>query len=101
MESTNCKNDCTVSFSDEKKSDNDDILQLNAKLDRIEKLLNNDILQNCNRMSNHIDFIERIYDYIKVPLFYITNKVQSITSWNKVHIPIEYSGHETESTYEG
>jgi hypothetical protein len=101
MESTYEKNDCAVSFSYEKKSDNDDILQLNAKLDRIEKLLNNDILQNCNRMSNHIDFIERIYDYIKVPLFYITNRVQSITSWNKVHIPIEYSGHETEPTYEG
>lgn len=79
------------------------VVELNKKLDRIEKLLNNEILNNCNKMSNHIDFIERIYDYIKFPLFYITDKVRYITSTSrsKVHIPIEHCSHETETTYEG
>lgn len=78
------------------------LIELNERLDRIEKLLNNEILNNCNKMSNHIDFIERIYDYIKFPLFYITDKVRYITSTSKskVNIPIEHSSHETETTYE-
>lgn len=77
------------------------VVELNKKLERIEKLLNNEILNKCNKMSNHIDFIERIYDYIKSPLFYITDKVRYITSRSKVHIPIEHCSHETETTYEG
>jgi hypothetical protein len=77
------------------------VMELSKKLDRIEELLNNEILNNCNKMSNHIDFIERIYDYIKFPLFYITDKVRYITSRSKVNIPIEHSSHETETTYEG
>lgn len=76
------------------------VIELNEKLDRIENLLNNEILNNCNKMSNHIDFIERIYDYIKFPLFYITDKVRYITSKIKVNVPIEHSSHETETTYE-
>ena len=77
------------------------VAELNEKLDLIEKLLNNEILNNCNKMSTHIDFIERIYDYNKFPLFYITDKVGYITSRSKVNIPIEYSSHETETTHEG
>lgn len=77
------------------------VIELSEKLDRIEKILNNEILNNCNRMSNHIDFIEQIYDYIKFPLFYITDKVRYITSRSKVNIPIEHSSHETETTNEG
>lgn len=46
---------------------------LKHKLDRIEHLLIEN-KQNCDKMSNHIDFIERVYEYIKKPLFYITNK---------------------------
>ena len=77
------------------------VIELSEKLDRIEKILNNEILNNCNRMSNHIDFVEQIYDYIKFPLFYITDKVRYITSRTKVNIPIEHSSHETETTNEG
>lgn len=77
------------------------VMELSKKLDRIEELLNNEILNNCNKMSNHIDFIERIYDYIKFPLFYITDKVRYITSRSKVNIPIEHSSRETETTHEG
>jgi hypothetical protein len=46
---------------------------LKLKLDRIENLLLEN-KYNCDKMSNHIDFIERVYEYIKKPLFYITNK---------------------------
>ena len=77
---------------------NDDIKELNERLDRIEKLLNSDILKDCKKMSNHIDFVERIYDYIKYPLFYITNKVKYLSS--KESIPVEHITHQTQSTDE-
>lgn len=93
--------DSTESTSTNNASEEIDVVELNEKLDRIEKLLNNEILNNCNKMSNHIDFIERIYDYIKFPLFYITDKVRYITSRSKVNIPIEHCSHETETTHEG
>ena len=64
------------------------IVELNNKLDRIEQLLNNEILNNCNKMSNHIDFIERIYEYIKYPLFYISDKLKYLSL--KQSIPIEH-----------
>lgn len=71
-----------------------EVAELNERLARIEALLQNDILKNCNKMSNHIDFIERIYDYIKFPLFYISEKMRFVTS--KQRIPIEHSSHESE-----
>lgn len=78
-----------------------DIKELNEKLDRIEKILNNEIMNNCNKMSRHIDFIERIYEYIKFPLFFITDKVRYMTLRSKVNVPIEHSSHETKTTDEG
>lgn len=75
------------------------IVELNDKLDRIEQLLNNEILNNCNKMSNHIDFIERIYEYIKFPLFYISDKFKYLSL--KQSIPIEHQSHQTQSTDQG
>ena len=75
------------------------IVELNNKLDRIEQLLNNEILNNCNKMSNHIDFIERIYEYIKYPLFYISDKLKYLSL--KQSIPIEHQSHQTQPTDQG
>lgn len=58
---------------------------MNIKLDRIEKLLNEN-KSNCDKMSNHIDFIERIYEYIKQPLFYITNRFKLLSRHEKVDL---------------
>lgn len=79
--------------------DHHSILELKNKLDRIEQLLNNEILNNCNKMSNHIDFIERIYEYIKYPLFYISDKLKYLSL--KQSIPIEHQSHQTQSTDQG
>ena len=46
----------------------EEINDLKLKLDRIEHLLLEN-KHNCDKMSNHIDFIERVYEYIKKPLF--------------------------------
>jgi hypothetical protein len=56
---------------------------LKLKLDRIEHLLLEN-KYNCDKMSNHIDFIERVYEYIKKPLFYITNKFKIMSKQEPV-----------------
>ena len=82
---------------------NEDVKELKDRLDKIENLLSNEILKNCNKMSNHIDFIERIYDYIKYPLFYISDRIkylaslQSTITFSDISV-IENQCHQTEST---
>jgi archaellum component FlaC len=49
---------------------------LDLKLDKILDLLQGDIIENCEKMGNHINFVERIYDNVKRPLGYICNKVK-------------------------
>ena len=75
-----------------------DVAALNDRLDRIEKLLQTEVVSKCNKMSNHIDFVERIYDYVKAPLFYISERMRSLTSTQR--IPIEHRGHQTEAADE-
>ena len=72
------------------------IIELNDKLDRIERLLSNEILNKCNKMSSHIDFIEQIYEYVKFPLFYISDKFKALRL--KQNVPIEHQCHQTETS---
>lgn len=50
---------------------------IETKVDMIYDLLSNDIKPDCNKMGNHIDFVEQVYDYVKYPLFYICNRISS------------------------
>jgi len=43
------------------------------KLDNLDKL--EEIGNNCNKMGNHIDFVETVYDTLRAPLQYISNKI--------------------------
>ena len=50
--------------------------EINKKLDRIEERLIN-LEKTQDKMDTHIDFIEDVYDNIKHPLNYVTNKVNN------------------------
>ena len=50
---------------------------LETKLDLILKLLNDKVEPNCSKMSDHIDFIDKVYDNVKNPLGYICSFVSS------------------------
>lgn len=54
------------------------INQQNNKLDLILKILNEDIKENCEKMSNHINFIESVYDKVKSPMYFICNKFNNM-----------------------
>ena len=41
-------------------------------------ILNKDeIIGNCKKMGEHIDFIEKIYEHVKYPLSYVCNKINN------------------------
>lgn len=68
---------------------NTKINALDTKLDDIEKKLDHiieffekDVKKNCDKMGEHIDFIETVYDTVKSPLGYLCNKI-SYVSGNK------------------
>ena len=47
----------------------------NTKIDLILKILNEDIKENCNKMSEHIDFISSVYERVKTPMYFICDKL--------------------------
>jgi hypothetical protein len=84
------------------------IERMEEKLDAILKKMDNDIIKNCDKMGDHIDFVNNVYDTVKVPLHYISNKVQKmIGGTNEHHInkncvvsnKIEYSNNTNDSEY--
>jgi len=52
----------------------EEIYEINRKLDRILELLETD----GKKMSEHIDFIDNVYNNMKNPLHFIMNKVNSV-----------------------
>ena len=53
----------------------DQIKSIDNQLDKLLNLLEKDIQPNCNKMSKHIDFIEYVYNYLKNPMYFLSNKM--------------------------
>lgn len=49
---------------------------MEKKMDRILELLEKD----CKKMSDHIDFVENVYDNVKTPFYYVMDKVKYLVS---------------------
>ena len=65
------------------------IIRLNTmekKIDNINQqlidilILLNDNKRDCEKMSSHIDFIDGVYDKLKLPIDYVCNKMNSISN---------------------
>ena len=57
--------------------------QMNRIENKLDKLLKdfeilNDLEPQCKKMSEHIDFVESVYDKVKSPMYYIFNKISKI-----------------------
>ena len=52
---------------------------LEKKIDELNHSINDDLVTECKKMGNHIDFIENVYDNVKHPLGYICKKIKYIT----------------------
>ena len=56
------------------------IQKIEEKLDIIVQKLDNNIIKNCDKMGDHIDFVNNVYETVKVPLHYISNKIHKIVN---------------------
>ena len=61
------------------------LIDIEVKLNKITELLEKDISPNCKKMSNHIDFIDKVYDNVKSPLGFICSKVSLLGGSNESH----------------
>jgi hypothetical protein len=41
--------------------------EISGKLDKIIRLLEDNVVKDCNKMRNHINFVESVYDVVKGP----------------------------------
>ena len=57
---------------------------LEQKIDDIYNLLSNNVVNSCDKMNNHINFIENVYDKIKMPMFFIINKIKYLSEFKKI-----------------
>ena len=74
-ESCSCSSNC---IRNDIKILKNQVERMEEKLDAIMQKLNDNIIKNCDKMGDHIDFVNNVYDTVKVPLHYISNKVQKM-----------------------
>lgn len=55
---------------------------LNEKLDAILQLLNQDVKPKCDKMGNHINFVEAVYENVKNPLGFLCNRIRLLGGTN-------------------
>ena len=94
-ESCNCSSNC---IRKEIANLKNQVERIEEKLDAILQKMDNNIIKNCDKMGDHIDFVNNVYDTVKVPLFYISNKVQNMIGGHHAHKnvianKIEYANH--------
>ena len=49
---------------------------MEKKMDKILELLETD----CKKMSDHINFVENVYENVKTPFYYVMDKVKCLVS---------------------
>lgn len=83
---------------------NDNIDDLHIKMDKILQLLENDISLKCDKMNDHINFVESVYDTVKNPLGFLLEKVNYMIesgrdySYNLLPASVDtYDGFELDS----
>jgi len=91
------------SQSNELKELIDRIEVIERKLDLILLKLDGSVIKNCDKMGTHIDFVHSVYTTVKVPLNYISNKIQRIINPSSLQSELpfinnyNYNGNEIEN----
>ena len=89
--------------SNELKELTDRIEVIERKLDLILLKLDGSVIKNCDKMGTHIDFVHSVYTTVKVPLNYISNKIQRIINPSSLQTELpfinnyNYNGNEIEN----
>ena len=55
------------------------LLNIENAINDINNKLDTSIVNNCEKMGHHVDFIEGVYDIVRKPLEYVSNKLSNNT----------------------
>ena len=67
-----------------------EIAELKQKLNDLDMKINKIvdwIEQDGTKMSDHIDFVENVYDNVKMPFYYVMDKVNNLVSNGVTSVP--------------
>ena len=67
---------------------------IERKLDLILQKLDGSVIKNCDKMGTHIDFVNGVYDTVKVPLNYISNKIHRLANPLRSHADLPLINNE-------
>ena len=78
---------------------NNNMEELNKKVDNLKENVVENLVGECKKMGEHIDFIENVYENVKHPLGYICKKVKYLTGnssmYNENNYTLEDSNENT------
>lgn len=57
------------------------------KLDKLLSILDENMVENCNKMGEHINFVENVYKTVKKPLEYVSNRINAISNSEYKQLP--------------
>ena len=63
--------------------------RIEEKLDRIMEFLECKVNKNCEKMSEHIDFIDAVYDNVKRPLGFVCSSVGNLMVSSEPHAIVD------------
>ena len=72
--------------------------RIEDKLDKILEVLETQVTKNCEKMSEHIDFIDAVYDNVKNPLGFICNKVGGLMGKSENYVITDKKKEDEAST---
>ena len=67
---------------------------IERKLDLILQKLDGSVIKNCDKMGTHIDFVNGVYDTVKIPLNYISNKIHRLANPLRSHADLPLINNE-------
>ena len=56
-----------------------DMKLISFKLDKLIEIIEKDVKEDCKKMSAHIDFIQKVYENVKSPMYFICDKFNSLS----------------------
>ena len=57
------------------------------KIDKMNEIVNEDLKENCDKMGEHIEFVEKVYKKVKRPMEYVTNSVNYMIKAKPEELP--------------
>lgn len=63
------------------------IEKLNEKLCGLDAFIRNNLAKDCSKMSEHIDFVDQVYDTVRTPLNYICNNINYVLGDSTNNMP--------------